>query len=241
MEYNGIRPFYRSKHFDKVQRREEKLSKNCQWYKNRKKPSSAESTFTSVFFVPATPGSKLFKMLKQTEQKYQIGTESRIKFIETSGRKFIDHLRIKDPFSENCAPEIKCFPCRNATKQTNCKMSNIGYTVICQTCKDKGITRTYEGETARNAHIRGNEHLKDLERKNDKSVLYRHVKKEHSNEENEVEFKMKTVGRFKTTMSRQINEGIRIQSSETLINSKRELYGTVVHRKVLDSKQKNQS
>ena len=109
--------------------------------------------------------------------------------------------------------------------------------------KDKGITRTYEGETARNAHIRGNEHLKDLERKNDKSVLYRHVKKEHSNEENEVEFKMKTVGIFKTAMSRQINEGIRIQSrsSETLINSKSEFYGPVVHRKVLDGKQQNQS
>ena len=148
-------------------------------------------------------------MLKQTKQKYQIGPKNRIKFIETSGRKFIDHLRVKDPFSANCTPEIKCFPCKDETKQTNCKLSNIGYSIICQTCKDRGILRTYEGETCRNAHIRGNAHLRDLEKKNEKSVLFRHVKNEHRAEENEVEFKMKTVGRFKTAMRRQINEGIR--------------------------------
>ena len=53
---------------------------------------------------------------------------------------------------------------------------------------------------------------------------------------------MKTVERFKTAMSRQINEGIRIQgkSNETLINSKAEFYGPVVHRKVLDGKQNKQ-
>ena len=127
--------------------------------------------------------------------------------------------------------------CQGATKQTNCKVSNIGYSIVCQTCKDRKVDRTYEGETCRNAHIRGNEDLRDLENKNERSVLHRHVKKEHQNEENTVKFKMKIVGKFKTAMSRQINEGIRIKNKNpgNILNSKAEFYGPAIQRKVLES------
>ena len=131
---------------------------------------------------------------------------------DQGGSTNIDHLKIKDPFSENCAPDTKCFACQDSNKQTNCKVSNIGYTIVCQTCKDRQIDRTYEGKTCRNAHLRGREHLKDLEKKSDRSVLFKHIKADHTDEENKVKFNMEIVGRFKTAMNRQINEGIRIQS-----------------------------
>ena len=70
--------------------------------------------FKSVFFVPSTPGSELLKMLRKAEYENKIDENSRIKFIETSGRKFIDHLRVKDPFQQNCGVEENCFICRNA-------------------------------------------------------------------------------------------------------------------------------
>merc|ERR1711954_424401 len=107
----------------------------------------------SVFFVPATPGSELLRMLKKTESKYKISSTSRIKFVETSGRKYIDQLQIKDPWSENCSPSQNCFVCSNSTKQTNCKVTNVGYSVICQTCKERGPHKSYEGETCRNAYL----------------------------------------------------------------------------------------
>ena len=227
-----------------MKRKKKKQQKNIDWYKNSKNElSSAESSFKSVFFVPSTPGSKLLKMLRKTEDLYKIDPKCRIKFIETSGRKYIDQLQIKDPFSENCKPGIKCFVCQGATKPTQCKSSNVGYSIICQTCKDRKIERTYEGETCRNAHIRGNEHMKDLERKNERSVLHKHVVKEHPNEEDIVKFRMKVVGKFKTPISRQINEGVRIKNKNPadILNSKAEFHGPAIQRKVLEGKQKKES
>ena len=112
--------------------------------------------------MPATPGSRLLKMLKQTENQNQIDNQSRIKFIETSGRRYIDHLKIRDPYQENCSSEERCLMCMNSDKQTNCKISNVGYSIMCKTCKDKKVTRSYEGETCRNGYLRGKEHLKAL-------------------------------------------------------------------------------
>ena len=196
------------------------------------------SGFSSVLFVPSTPGSKLLKMLKQTEEQNMIGQASRIKFIETSGRRYIDHLRVKDPYQLNCQPEERCFMCSNNSKPTNCKLTNIGYSIICKTCQERNVERTYEGETCRNAHIRGNEHQRALERRSDSSVLYKHIQKEHKEEENSVRFQMKIFGRFKSALHRQIDEGVRIQSQkpEALLNSKAEFYGPAVKRKVIEGK-----
>ena len=100
------------------------------------------------------------------------------------------------------------------------------------------MDRTYEGETCRNAHIRGNKHQRALERKSDNSVLYKHIQKEHREEENSIKFQMKIVGRFKSPLCRQIDEGVRIQSKkpEALLNSKAEFYGPAVKRKVIEGK-----
>ena len=137
--------------------------------------------FSSVFFVPSTPGSKLLKMLKITEEQNMIGQASRIKFIETSGRKFIDQLKVRDPFQSNCKTEENCFICSNSpgAKPTNCKVANVGYALICSTCRERKIEKEYIGETCRNAHLRGNEHLKLLEKKSEKSVLYKNIVNDH--------------------------------------------------------------
>ena len=232
---------YRNRNFEKSERRNEKRKKKNNWFK--KKGNVVRDGFSSVFFVPATPGSELLRMLKKTEEKHSISPTSRIKFVETSGRKYIDQLQLKDPFTENCSWDENCFVCQNSTEQTNCKVSNVGYSVICKTCKDKGLLRSYEGETCRNAHIRGKEHLKALQRQSEKSALYKHIKNEHANEENSVKFQMKITGRFQTAMSRQIDEGIRIQGKnpETLLNSKNEFYGPAVKRKILEGKPKGKS
>ena len=57
------------------------LQKKPNWFEDDK------NKLTTVFFVPPTPESKLLKMLKQTERKNMIDEESRVKFLETGGRK----------------------------------------------------------------------------------------------------------------------------------------------------------
>ena len=160
-------------------------------------------------------------MLRKTEEMHQISNESRIKFVETSGRKYVDQLRVNDPYEVRCKPDDRCFTCQDKVKVTNCKITNVGYSIICKTCKDRGRDRTYEGETCRNTYLRGKEHMRDYERKADNSVMYKHVKKEHEHEEDNVKFTMKVVRRFKSAMNGQIDVSVRIwyKKPETVLNS----------------------
>ena len=50
------------------------------------------------------------------------------------------------------------------------------------TCRERDIVSVYEGETGRSAKTRGEEHLKELEKKKKKSVLYKHKLTSHQNE-----------------------------------------------------------
>ena len=80
--------------------------------------------------------------------------------------------------------------------------------------------KVYEGETGRSARIRGAEHLRDLEKKQEKSALYKHVKNVHNDEE--VKFRMEITKKFKDALTRQADEAVRIftQPGHQLLNSK---------------------
>merc|ERR1711954_15838 len=64
---SGLRPLFRNCNFDKRNRKREKLKKKNDWF--QKKGSVRNDMLSSVFFVPATPGSELLRMLKKTESK----------------------------------------------------------------------------------------------------------------------------------------------------------------------------
>ena len=56
----------------------------------------------------------------------------------------------------------------------------------------------YEGESGRSARVRGQEHLRDLEKERPKSVLFKHVKNAHQNEE--VKFQMEITQKFRDAL-----------------------------------------
>ena len=82
--------------------------------------------------------------------------------------------------------------------------------------------KVYGGETGRSARLRGAEHVKDLEKKREKSALYKHIKNAHNSEE--VKFKMEITQKFKDALTRQANEAVRIYSrpGPELLNSQSE-------------------
>ena len=96
----------------------------------------------------------------------------------------------------------------------------------------------YEGETGRSARLRGAEHLKDFEKKREKSVLYKHKVSDHPNEE--VKFKMEITQKFKDALMRQPNEAVRIYSrpSHETLNSKAEFNHPPLARVVVEKKTK---
>ena len=77
--------------------------------------------------------------------------------------------------------------------------------------------------SGRAAKIRGKDHLKDFEKQRSKSVLIKHKKLEHPNED--ITISMKITRPFKDALSRQSNEAIRIENRklEELLNSKSEM------------------
>ena len=172
----------------------------------------------------------------KAEDRFQIDDSSRIKFVETSGRQFGDFFKSSNVSAEKCSPTGSCFACDSNDANIDCKTTNIGYSIICKKCTTGNRIVSYEGESARNAHLRGNEHRKQYCTKNKNSVLYRHVQAVHKGEEQEVSFKMKVVGRFNSALARQIEESLRLRNKDqsTLLNSKSEFYGPVIKRKVYE-------
>ena len=129
---------------------------------------------------------------------------------EMSHNKFTHSL--KSEFLDTYSDEVK-IPC-----STNI----VGYRWLCLTCKEKDKIKVYDGETGRSSRLRGSEHLKDLEKKRDKSVLYKHKMSDHPHEY--VKFKMEITNKFKDALTRQANEAVRIFSrpSHETLNSKSE-------------------
>ena len=176
-------------------------------------------------------------MLQKTEEKHKVGEKSRIKFVETSGVKFKDYFKATTISRDLCKEEEKCMACKNPRNRIDCKKSNIGYSLDCILCKKRKILKTYQGESSRNSYLRQKEHKRELEKESSKSVMWKHIMKEHPEEKEEVDFEMRIVAKFSDSLSRQIHESLRIRNTapSSLLNSKAEFYGPCVKRKTYDS------
>jgi hypothetical protein len=224
---NGIKPMYRNRNWNSKERQESKLNKKSNWWNNPK----SKIQYTSVLFVTPTPGGVLAKDLRIREAELNKNNQERIKIEEKGGLKMKDILCSKNPFKKTTCLQKTCPLCTtsqyvevNTEEEVKipCNTSNIGYRWICLTCKERNMVKVYEGETGRSARTRGAEHLKELEKKKEKSVLFKHKMADHKHEN--VKFQMQITKKFKDAFTRQANEAVRIYSrppSESL-NSKSE-------------------
>ena len=173
-------------------------------------------------------------MLKKTESKYRIGEKDRIKFIETSGRRYVDFFKSLNPFRKRWEPELKCLLCSTSSREEDCKVTNIGYSITCLLCRERQRKVHYFGESSRNCLLRGSEHFRDYEKKSKNSVMWKHVSSEHKDEQKDVKFEMNITGKFNSALARQIHEArnIRNENPANLMNSKSEFYRPCIKRKV---------
>ena len=117
--------------------------------------------------------------------------------------KIKDMLGSKNPFKKQKCVQKTCPLCTASEwiqvssdeVKIPCNTNNVGYRWRCVTCQERNVTKIYEGETGRSARVRGAEHVSELRRKVDKSVLYKHQMTEHSHEK--VRFKMEITEKFK--------------------------------------------
>ena len=91
-------------------------------------------------------------------------------------------------------------------------------------CQELGLNRVYEGESGRAAKARAIEHQSAMRRRQPTSALYQHIQTAHSGDENQPRFKFQVRQRFKDALTRQVEEGVRIEETEeeVLLNNKQE-------------------
>ena len=145
-----------------------------------------------------------------------------------------------DPFPTQDCNSARC-PICNATNFTElgkkslfripCSTMSVGYSVICVNCEKLGRKASYEGETGRPAKVRYAEHTSELDRKVESNPLLKHTNLEHPTTKGL--FRFKILKKFRAPLTRQANEGVRIQQvgqSQTILNSKSEFHHPPTNR-----------
>ena len=214
VEEAGGRPVNRLQKSDQIDRKRQKDIKKDTWYKN--------GLYSTVLFVPCTPGSKLAKELKEVEARSADDREWRVKIVEMGGSTLRAQTCKSNPWKGRSCGRQNCFPCQTE-KGGDCKRRNVGYTITCQVCAAE-----YHGETSRTMFCRGDEHLKALSLKSKESVLWSHCLAKHDG--NDVQFRMKASSYFSDPLTRQVEEAVRIFHTSNPINRKGEWRKTAIPR-----------
>lgn len=222
-EKQGLRPYYRGSDYieNKNTNKNEKLRKRNNWYKKK------NNKFKTVMFVDPTPGDKLLKNFKITEEKFKISDDIRIKFVSKSGNKLKHIFSKRNPFQKACGAN-DCHPCDPSGDDNlvfpNCRSNNISYSATCTLCEKEGRNKTYIGETCRNLYMRSKEHYAAFKHDNEKSFMFKHMNAEHADSNENVNFKWKILRKFMKPLQRQIYEANTISNmpDNVLLNSKQE-------------------
>ena len=205
----GITPLYREKNWNRIERIREKEIKKRSWYKKGKEEAEA------VFYVKATPNSKLAEECKKEFKKANL----KVKVIEKTGRSIKSNIVKSNPFKKiGCAK--KCPVCE---KGIDCKARGVHYRIRCGEtgCEDA----QYEGETARSTGERFPEHLRLIGDKREqwrqKSAFYEHAWERHEGAIPPLEFEI--IGKYPGDPGlRQAMEAVSIRVNKPRMNGKRE-------------------
>ena len=111
---------------------------------------------------------------------------------------------------------------QSVEKLENCKKRNILYEISCVLCNPEETAKArkskklsdcqgvYVWENGRSLHERAGEHWRDAQCKQEDSHIIKHWLTDHSDLGTPPKFKMKVVGSFKDSLSRQLSEALRI-------------------------------
>ena len=215
----GERPMYRNKRWKGKERAKLKRKMKTHWYKKKKNRVQDRDTvkeYKSILFVQPTKDSRLKKMYEETIRK----SKCPVKVVERAGTSIKRKVQKSYPFErEKCGSE-ECLLCLTRGKG-NCRTESITYEIVCgkEDCK-----YIYIGESSRNAYCRGKEHLLGLVKKEEDSALYKHITDDHPesiSDDAPYGYVMNVTGKFKSALTRQLAEAVKIdQSEKPLLNSR---------------------
>ena len=173
---------------------------------------------------------ELTEKMKAACKEFGISMAMDVKVIERAGNSVRRDAKSEPLRNKNCG-RSNCMCCTSGN-EGSCEINSVGYRIVCQGCLLAGKQTEYEGESARNAYLRGLEHLEGLRNEREDSPLWKHCQLEHNGEKQI--YSMEVVGSFHSCLERQINEAVRITSSKAdfVLNSRSEFHQAPIVRLV---------
>ena len=109
---------------------------------------------------------------------------------------------------------------KDKPKPGSCRRESVVYTMTCKSCKERGVLSCYYGETSRTAYLRGKEHAKGQESKQEDNALLKHDELHHDGDQGL--YIMRIVQSHKRAVTRQVQEAVMIDRSKAnvIMNSK---------------------
>ena len=176
-----------------------------------------ERKITTVFFVPQSRNSWLFKKLRQVEDFLRRDCEWGVKVLEQPGTPLLNKFVKKFPIIHGCPKGEECSICEN--KGVKCVPKSVVYIGTCKQCShdvDDAVRAVYIGETARPWRDRIWEHFDKAKNLKPDSMIVQHWAEQHGTQSECPAFEFKILNKFKDPLRRQICEAICIQDQGTL-------------------------
>ena len=219
------RPLNRPRGYREEERRRKKEEKRERFYRKEKRGSKMRE---AVIIIPPTPNSILAERMKKICSDEMKDSNIRVSIQERGGRRLGQALGITTPGARgrlHC-DRFGCFPC-NSGREGVCRKTGAGYEIICNLCNENNIISKYGGESGRNLFKRGEEHVKDVEKRSPDKALWKHIVEKHNGRMEApifAHFKMEPTQFFSKPQRRKANEGVRIAHLDpnTRMNSRDE-------------------
>ena len=225
-------------------------NKGLKW-EHRKSDTGPLDTKT-VLFVEHTPEGTLAKMLREQLGRMEGTMGFRIKVVERAGTRLKDMFSPTDIWGGIQCERGDCTTCTQEGEDLpDCTTRGIVYESICTKC-NPGATRpgplkmanntvpsVYVGESSRSVYERAGEHSNAYRKRNSDSHIWKHHLVHHEGV-GEPEMTFKVVGTFKSALSRQIFEAVRIRRRGTnLLNSRGKYNRAKIYRLTVDQEEEH--
>ena len=209
----------------------------------------------TIPFVEDTRDGKLAARLREATRRLGPTLGFGIRIVERAGSPLKNSFSATNLWDSMQCGRVDCVPSKQgAEKLQPCYKSSLVYENICQTCnpgaepgKEQAEIRAdiptlYVGETSRSLHERMKEHWGAKKSKKEENHMFIHHQNEHRGEE-EPRFMVRAVKFYKSALSRQLGEAVRIRrrgGQGSILNSKSEYDRCRIPRLVLEEKEEEQ-
>ena len=226
---NDVTQFYRTK----TERARYKRENKIQFY--TKTGWHEKLGYRAVINIPPTPNSQLANNVRNVLKSAQVPRGYKLMVRETNGISLKNKVcNFINPWPSKHCDRLKCLVCSSkkmgtsgSTRGGDCWTAGVTYSIVCNLCKEEGVTACYEGESSRSCYTRGSRHLRDLETRKPGTPLGDHANQYHSS----INMEMKDVtmtcrGSFRKPTQRIVSEGLNIEN--LIRRQKSEIRGKVV-------------